>query len=442
MSGKLQIRRGIEVALPPLSEGEPGFTVDTSKLYIGGSNGDTNVFIGPGVSTASGTDGYDGYISFFTGTNEIGGDNDLFWDRPNNRLGIGTSAPVEKVDVAAAIKVGASDTGANNAGAIQWNGANFQGNDGTGWVDLDSGGSPGGADAQIQYNNGGVFGGAAQLYWDDGNNRLGLGTGTPGDILHVVKTQNIGTRLKVENSSTGDSAYASIELDVDVGGAFFRAYGSGNTSTVGGITMGNNALFGSGGAIQGGLNIATQHSVAPIRFMTANTLVGKIDAQGHFGLGNQDPHERLTVNGIVSLEEQDNYDRTHDGYGSLWAKSDGKLYYTNDLGTEYDLTAGASDERLKNSIETVEDALTKTTSLRGVTFEWNESKKGEGTQLGLIAQEVEEIVPELVWEDKLGYKNIKHHQLTGLFVEAIKELRKENEELRQRLSVLENKLNT
>ena len=65
-----------------------------------------------------------------------------------------------------------------------------------------------------------------------------------------------------------------------------------------------------------------------------------MNENGHIGVQTLLPHEALTINGILSLEEQDNYDRTHDGYGSVWAKSDGKLYYTNDIGTEYDLTSG------------------------------------------------------------------------------------------------------
>lgn len=64
-----------------------------------------------------------------------------------------------------------------------------------------------------------------------------------------------------------------------------------------------------------------------------------IGSDGKVGIGTTTPNELLTLEGVLSLQEQDDYSETHDGYGSIWAKSDGKLYFTNDLGTEYDLTS-------------------------------------------------------------------------------------------------------
>ena len=58
------------------------------------------------------------------------------------------------------------------------------------WVDgvqiTGGGGSPGGSDGQVQYNNGGSFGGEAELYYDDVNNRLGVGTSVPSHTLSVT----------------------------------------------------------------------------------------------------------------------------------------------------------------------------------------------------------------------------------------------------------------
>jgi len=70
---------------------------------------------GGGGGGISATEGADGYIAFFTGSDSIAGDNDLFWDRPNNRLGIGTTAPLNKLDVAGGVVIGSGDAGVDTA---------------------------------------------------------------------------------------------------------------------------------------------------------------------------------------------------------------------------------------------------------------------------------------------------------------------------------------
>ncbi len=91
-----------------------------------------------------------------------------------------------------------------------------------------------------------------------------------------------------------------------------------------------------------------------------------------------------------------------------------------------------SDERCKENIQTVSSALEKVTQLRGVNFNWREDVAAEfedmnadELQLGLVAQEVEEVVPEVVFTSIGGYKGVSYQSLTGLLVEAIKEQRQE-----------------
>ena len=81
-----------------------------------------------------------------------------------------------------------------------------------------------------------------------------------------------------------------------------------------------------------------------------------------------------------------------------------------------------SDERLKTNIQTIENALDKTLLLRGV--EYNDFRiEPERKKIGLIAQEVELIVPEVVRTNKDdGLKSIEYQNLVGLLVEAIKQL--------------------
>ena len=80
----------------------------------------------------------------------------------------------------------------------------------------------------------------------------------------------------------------------------------------------------------------------------------------------------------------------------------------------------SSDKRLKKNIKTVTSALDTVEALRGVTFDW---KEGNGKAIGLIAQEVQQVLPEIVSADDNGYLGIRYNNVVGVLVEAIKELK-------------------
>ena len=88
------------------------------------------------------------------------------------------------------------------------------------------------------------------------------------------------------------------------------------------------------------------------------------------------------------------------------------------------ITAGSnitaySDERLKKDVSTIENALDKTKQLRGVEFT---RIADDSRSIGVIAQELEKILPELVATDDEGMKSVNYGQITGLLIEAVKEL--------------------
>jgi hypothetical protein len=83
-----------------------------------------------------------------------------------------------------------------------------------------------------------------------------------------------------------------------------------------------------------------------------------------------------------------------------------------------------SDERLKTNITTIKNALEKTLQLRGVEFDWKDSGNHS---MGVIAQEVEKIVPEIVSYNG-STKSVSYGNLVGLLIESIKELNDKIEE--------------
>tara|TARA_R110000868_G_scaffold174058_1_gene410515 strand:+ start:572 stop:952 length:381 start_codon:yes stop_codon:yes gene_type:complete len=87
-----------------------------------------------------------------------------------------------------------------------------------------------------------------------------------------------------------------------------------------------------------------------------------------------------------------------------------------------------SDVRLKSNIQTIESGLDKVCAMRGVTFE-----KDGAAGLGVIAQEVEQVVPEVVFTDAEGMKSVAYANLVGVLIEAIKELKDKVESLEAQL---------
>ena len=87
--------------------------------------------------------------------------------------------------------------------------------------------------------------------------------------------------------------------------------------------------------------------------------------------------------------------------------------------------SAASDISFKRDIKPLEGSLEKVTSLKGVSFAWRTDQypeKGfrDGRQIGLIAQDVEKVLPELVKTDKDGKKSLSYDKLTAVLVEAVK----------------------
>ena len=114
------------------------------------------------------------------------------------------------------------------------------------------------------------------------------------------------------------------------------------------------------------------------------------------------------------------------------------FHMNNATMTVYGTITQHSDIRLKENIITIDSALDKVKKLRGVYY--NRKDISLGKQIGLIAQEVEDVVPEVVKtiDDDLKTKSIAYAQLNALLVEAIKEQQTIIDDLKSRLETLEN----
>ena len=100
-----------------------------------------------------------------------------------------------------------------------------------------------------------------------------------------------------------------------------------------------------------------------------------------------------------------------------------------------DITAFySSDERLKDNITPIENPLAKVLSISGNTFDWNDKSSHTGKDIGVIAQEIEKVLPEIVTTRENGFKAVQYEKITPLLIEAIKELSHKVDDLQQKLN--------
>ena len=117
----------------------------------------------------------------------------------------------------------------------------------------------------------------------------------------------------------------------------------------------------------------------------------------------------------------------------------GRIDASNDV-----VAFSTSDKRLKDNIVRIENPLEKIKKIGGYTFDWKplteEEKKtihgNEGHDIGVIAQEIEEVLPEVVIERDSGYKAVDYEKIVPLLIESIKEQQKQIDDIKQKCDCL------
>jgi hypothetical protein len=195
-------------------------------------------------------------------------------------------------------------------------------------------------------------------------------------------------------------------------------------------------------------------------------LGGILTVDGTVTLGNSQ-YDVVTVTGVLKVDDYARIDAlrvgvtsTDPGDGNLWVEggigvnvapnaTDGTIYAGNNI------VAYSSDRRLKENVKTIESPLEKVLGLEGVTFNWNELAEKEAGfdreegQVGLLAQDLQKILPEAVKiapfdSDPSGesisgekYLTIQYERVVPLLLEAMKEQQTQIETLEARIKNLE-----
>ena len=98
----------------------------------------------------------------------------------------------------------------------------------------------------------------------------------------------------------------------------------------------------------------------------------------------------------------------------------------------------SSDEKLKENIKDIQSPLERLSKIRGVTFDWNDKQEAyEGSDIGVIAQEVAKQFPELTTTRSDGYMAVKYEKLTAVLIAAVNELADEVRGNRELIKVME-----
>lgn len=256
---------------------------------------------------------------------------------------------------------------------------------------------------------------------------VGIGTLSPQKKLHASGGESGATATS--------SAIAVVESNVDVSINLLTA-----------VTETSALYFGNSiNARHGG--IAYNSTVANgLEFLTNGNLTrAVINNAGNLGIGDNSPGARLHIKGFdgsinnhIRLEDNNSTDFASMYYtGDLVFRNEkalGDFYFKDNAGNNAmslfssgNMTIGGtltetSDQRLKHRIQPLSSALEKLMRLNGCNYYWKpELNKDTSLQTGLIAQNVEEVIPELVRSDAEGIKSVNYSGVTPYLIEAIKE---------------------
>jgi hypothetical protein len=142
-----------------------------------------------------------------------------------------------------------------------------------------------------------------------------------------------------------------------------------------------------------------------------------------------------TARASLSLDTGNDVQFDSFGVGTAASGTTGEIRATNDVTAFY-----SSDKSLKENIKNIENPLEKVNQINGVTFDWTEDyiKQHGGedqyfvrkNDVGVIAQEIEKVLPQVVATREDGIKAVKYDRIVALLIEAVKELKKEIEALK------------
>ena len=390
--------------------------------------------------------GTSGHVTYWNGSGSIAGSANHFWDNTNGRLGIGTASPSYIID---AYSTSASAARINIGGTTNFVASQYTNTSGAMYIGIDDSAGAnftGTAYGRFIYSSGAypfifnINGSERMRITSTGN--VGIGTTTPVDsganykILTLNGTNSGILRIQHNGTSAGD-------FESDATNTYLWELRNAN------LSFGTNSTERMRITSDGNVGIGTSSPNVKLDVRGINTTTG-----GFISAANSNASQFVTLYGGQSS----------DLYSALWwnsgqtafkfATATGqngsgesiKMLITSTgnilMGTETDngerlYVSGAiratstitanSDIRIKSNITKIENALEKVCQISGYTYNTNYDDKRHG---GVIAQEIDKVFPEIVNTGNDGLMGVEYGNISALLIEAIKEQKKEIDELR------------
>ena len=337
-----------------------------------------------------------------------------------------------------------------------------------------------------------------KIKFDLEDTRVGIGTTSPSYSLHIASTGDAIIKLEADTDNVTESDNPEIHLTQDGGAvearigidssndAFFWQYqsndikfGTNNTErwriesdgdilhTDGNLTMSGSTPFivlSNTSETESGITLvdsADSGQSAKITYDSGSSRLLKfynnstnvrmvINNSGNVGIGTTSPDGILQVNnsGVsqLILGYNGNSINFFDGDSQRFRNAAGterfRMYSNGDFHADGDVVAystSISDARLKDNVKPLRSSLDKIMNLKGVEYIWNNGSRKGQKDIGFIAQEVEDVIPEIVKEKEVlfnegtKYKTIDYEKITAVLVEAVKELQQEIVELKKQI---------
>jgi hypothetical protein len=246
-----------------------------------------------------------------------------------------------------------------------------------------------------------------------GNGNVGIGTTSPSEKLHVDGNVIVTYNNSFQGiNSIGNKAILA-RVSPTTGIINYAEYAT--------ATNLNGFVLGSDDARVKG-DIATDS----LDFVTNTSSRMFINSSGNVGIATTSPSYKLDVVGDSRITSGSL------GVGVAPNATDGRIDASNDI-----VAYSTSDQRLKENVTPIENALEKVKTLTGVEFDWKEETAHvhgyHGHDVGIIAQDVQAVLPEAVRTNESGYLSVRYEKMIALLIEA-------NKELAARVELLEQKL--